>query len=102
MLGGNSFHQTGGGGWTSLVPKISLLKEVILTMDKTIRRVTDPEEQQAETYRYWQSRPVGERLIAVCELSEAAYAFAANFRGVSADVDQRSQRPVARIQSTRS
>ena len=47
-------------------------------MDKTIRRVTDPEEQQMETYRYWQSRPVGERLIAVCELSEAAYAFAAD------------------------
>lgn len=35
-------------------------------MDKTIRRVTDPEEQQMETYRYWQSRPVGERLVAVC------------------------------------
>ena len=51
-------------------------------MDKTIRRVTDPEEQQAETYRYWQSRPIGERLIAVCELSEAAYAFAADFKGV--------------------
>jgi hypothetical protein len=50
-------------------------------MDKTIRRVTDLEEQQAETYRYWQSRPIGERLIAVCELSEAAYAFAADFKG---------------------
>ena len=49
-------------------------------MDKTIRRVTDLEEQEAETYWYWQSRPVGERLIAVCELSEAAYAFAASFR----------------------
>lgn len=49
-------------------------------MDKTIRRVTDPhgegkDEQQRETYRYWQSRSVGERLIAVCELSESAYAF---------------------------
>jgi hypothetical protein len=44
-------------------------------MDKTIRRVTDLEEQQNETYRYWQSRPIGERLLAVCELSEAAYAF---------------------------
>jgi len=43
-------------------------------MDKTIRRVTDPEEQKRETYRYWQSRSVGERLVAVCELSESAYA----------------------------
>lgn len=52
-------------------------------MDKTLRRVTDVEEQQAETYRYWQSRPIGERLLAVCELSEAAYAFARDFRGAS-------------------
>lgn len=44
-------------------------------MDKTIRRVTDPDEQQRETYRYWQGRSVGERLIAVCELSESAFAF---------------------------
>ncbi len=49
-------------------------------MDKTIRQVTDLEEQQAETYRYWASRPIGERLIAVCELTESAYAFAAGFK----------------------
>jgi hypothetical protein len=59
-----------------------------MTMDKTIRRVTDPEQQDAETYRYWQSRPVGERLLAVCELSEAAYAFTANFKGAPAHDDQ--------------
>jgi hypothetical protein len=46
-------------------------------MDKTIRRVTDPDEQQAESYRYWQSLSVGERLSAVWDASEAAYAFAA-------------------------
>ncbi len=63
-----------------------------LEMDKTIRRVTDPEAQQMETYRYWQSRPVGERLIAVCELSEAAYAFAAEFPGESAHDDGRFSR----------
>ena len=57
-----------------------------MAMDKTIRRVTDLEEQQAETYRYWQSRPVGERLIAVCELSQAAYDFAASFEKGSSDV----------------
>jgi hypothetical protein len=61
-------------------------------MDKTIRRVTDFEEQQAETYRYWQSRPVGERLLAVCELTEAAYAFAADFKRTAHEPDQGSQR----------
>lgn len=60
-------------------------------MDKTVRRVTDPAEQELETYRYWQSRPVGERLLAVCELSEAAYAFAADFKGAPAHDDQRLQ-----------
>ena len=49
------------------------MEERDANMDKTIRRVTDPEEQQMETYRYWQSLPVGERLVAVYELSEAAY-----------------------------
>ena len=51
-------------------------------MDKTIRRVTDPDEQWAESYRYWQSLSVGERLSAVWDASEAAYAFAAGFKGV--------------------
>ena len=57
-------------------------------MDKTIRRVTDLEEQQLETFRYWQGRSVAERLIAVCELSQAAYDFAASFKKGSRDVDQ--------------
>lgn len=57
-------------------------------MDKTLRRVTDLEEQQAETYRYWQSRSIGERLIAVCELSESAYAFAAGFKRKSDEPDE--------------
>lgn len=57
-------------------------------MDKTIRRVTDLEVQQADTYRHWAGRPVGERLLAVCELSEAAYAFAAGFQGVPAHDDE--------------
>jgi hypothetical protein len=65
-------------------------------MDKTIRRVTDPEEQELATLRYWQSRPIGERLIAVCELSEAAYAFARGFKGEQAHDDERLQRPSPR------
>lgn len=43
-------------------------------MDKTIRRVVDVAEQDAETYRYWQGRSIGERLIAISEMSAVAYA----------------------------
>jgi hypothetical protein len=68
-----------------------------MAMDKTIRRVTDLEEQEAETYRYWQSRPVGERLIAVCELSEEAYAFAQGFKGAPAHDDEGLQGSSSRI-----
>jgi hypothetical protein len=42
-------------------------------MDKTIRRVTDFEEQRAETLRYWQSRPASERMDAVEEIVRDAY-----------------------------
>ncbi len=67
-------------------------------MDKSIRRVTDPEEQEAETYRYWQSQSIGARLIAVSELSQEAYAFAAAFKEVSAHDEQGLSRHPARIQ----
>ena len=42
-------------------------------MDKTIRRVTDFKEQQAEIYRYWQSRSVAERMEAVAEIVRDVY-----------------------------
>jgi hypothetical protein len=42
-------------------------------MDKTIRRVTDFKEQQAETYRYWQSRSIAERMEAVAEIVRDVY-----------------------------
>ena len=64
-----------------------------MSEDKEIRRVTDPEEQEMETYRYWQSRPIGERLIAVCEVSQAAYEFAQAFKGGRAHADQKFQGP---------
>ncbi len=53
-------------------------------VDKTIRRVTNLEEQQAETYWYWQSLPPGERLSAVCEASIDGYAF----KGLYIDASQ--------------
>jgi hypothetical protein len=67
-------------------------------MDKTIRKVTDLEEQQAETYRYWASRPVAERLAAVCELSEAAYAFKKRFKGAPVDADRGLQRSSSSVE----
>lgn len=57
-------------------------------MDKTIRRVTNPAEQAIEIYRYWQSRSLGERLVAACELSELAFSFAKAFRNAGRHDDQ--------------
>lgn len=71
-------------------------------MDKTLRRVIDLEEQQAETYRYWQTQSVGARLIAVSELSQQAYAFAASFKGVPAHDEQGLSGHPARIQRPQS
>jgi len=42
-------------------------------MDKTIRKYTDLDEMKADEYRYWQSRPVHERVAAVSELTEEGY-----------------------------
>jgi hypothetical protein len=44
-----------------------------LNPNRAVRKVASVEEQEAENYSYWQSIPVGDRLVAVCELSEAAY-----------------------------
>lgn len=43
-------------------------------MDKTIRKYTDFDEMKADEYRYWQSRPVHERVAAVSELTQEQYA----------------------------
>jgi hypothetical protein len=69
-----------------------------MSTQKTIRRVIDTEQQQAETVLYWQSLSIGDRLSAVWEASAAAYAFAAAFKGVPANDAQRSQRTITRIQ----
>ncbi len=62
-------------------------------MDKTVRVVTDFKEQQAETYRYWQSVPVGERLNAIMELSKIAY----SMRGMRFD-GRRPPRDIVRLE----
>lgn len=71
-------------------------------LDKTVSRVTDAERQQAETYRYWHSLPVGDRLSAVWDLSEAAFSFAAAFKGNNRNDARGSQRAITRIQRSRS
>jgi hypothetical protein len=42
-------------------------------MDKSIRVYDSREEMKADEYRYWQSRPVHERMSAVAELTLTAY-----------------------------
>lgn len=70
---------------------------MIFSAEKTIRTVRDPEEQQAETYRYWQSLSVGARLSAVWDVSEVAYAFAAALKGVPLRDAQKRKRAIVRI-----
>ncbi len=42
-------------------------------MDRTIRVHASFAEMKADEYRYWQSRPVHERMAAVSELTLTAY-----------------------------
>jgi hypothetical protein len=62
-------------------------------MDKTVRKVTNLAEQQAETYRYWQSRSDSERMNATWEFTQELY----RMKGLFKD-GQGLQRSVVRIQ----
>lgn len=42
-------------------------------MDKRIRKYTSFDAMKADEYRYWQSRPIHERVAAVGELTEEGY-----------------------------
>jgi len=67
---------------------------------KTVSRVTDTEQQQqVKMYRYWQSLPIGDRLCAVWDVSEAAYAFDADFKGNTANDAQRPKRVIKKIRA---
>lgn len=50
-------------------------------MDVMLRKYTSLDEMKADEYRYWQSRPVHERLDAVEELNRIAYAM----KGIEAE-----------------
>jgi hypothetical protein len=65
--------------------------------NKTIRKFSSHEEQKAEINRYWQSRPVGERLAAVWDATATAYAF----KGITYDPTRRSEATLTRIQRPR-
>ena len=43
------------------------------SVDKTIRKFANFDEMKADEYRYWQSRPVHERVAAVAEPTEEGY-----------------------------
>lgn len=77
-------------------------RAVSMSENKTIRKVTDTEQQQEETYAYWQTLSIGDRLSAVWDVSESAYSFAAAFQGVPIDDAERSERTATRIQRARS
>lgn len=62
-------------------------------MDKTIRKYTSLDEMKASEYRYWQSRPVWERMEAVSELTQEHYAI----KGAAPHVP-RLQRTLVRVQ----
>jgi len=65
-------------------------------MDKTVRKyagVAALDEIKAREYRYWQSRPVHERIAAVSELTQAMYAM----KGATPDVP-RLQRTLVRFE----
>ncbi len=60
----------------------------------TMRKYTDFAEIEADEYRYWQSRPAHERLDAVDDMIETAYAL----KGWKVEPDEpRLQRPSVRL-----
>jgi len=59
----------------------------------TLRKFASHKEMKADEYRYWQSRPVQERMDAVSEITLAAY----SLKGQVPDV-QRLERVAVRLQ----
>ena len=66
-------------------------------MDEIIRKYTSRKEMKADEYRYWQSRPVHERMDAVSELTTAAYALKGMAPGVPKFDVPRLQGPIVRL-----
>jgi hypothetical protein len=65
-----------------------------MAMDKTIRNDTSFDEMKADEYRYWQSRPVHERMDAEEEMARVAW----ELKGWKSEPDvPGSQRPFVRL-----
>jgi hypothetical protein len=63
-------------------------------VDAILRKYTSFDEMKADEYRYWQSRPVHERMDAVEEMIQTAYAL----KGWEIEPDvPRLQRPFVRL-----
>jgi hypothetical protein len=62
-------------------------------VEKTIHKYVSHKEMKVDEYRYWQSRPVHERMAAVAEITLTAYAL----KGMAVDVP-RLQGPLVRLQ----
>ena len=60
----------------------------------TIHKYTDFDEIKADEYRYWQSRPVHERLDTAAELSIMGY----QLKEPTRDVQSRLQRTLVRVE----
>ena len=63
------------------------------TVEKTIRKYVNYKEMKVDEYRYWQSRPVHERMAAVVKITLTTYAL----KGMAVDVP-RLQGPLVRLQ----
>ena len=63
-------------------------------MEKTIRKFASHGEQKAEIYRYWRSRPVGERLEEVWDATQSGY----GIKGIQYDATRRHEATVERLQ----
>ena len=68
-----------------------------VALNKTIRKFKSHQEQQAETYRYWQSLSIGERFAAVWDATATAY----GLKGVKYDATRRSEATLTRVQRIR-
>ncbi len=63
-------------------------------MRPVLRKYSSLEEMKLDEYRYWQSRPVHERMDAVEEINRIAYAM----RGIEQEPDvSKLQGPIVRI-----
>ena len=74
--------------------KRSLRRATNERMDEAIRIYHSHDEMKADEYRYWQGRPVHERMDAVEEMIQTAYAL----KGWEMEPDvPRLQRPFVRL-----